>query len=328
MATSGSSNFSMSRDDIIKYAVMLTGNLSEGGTPTTAQTTDCAMYLNMIVKAREADGMPLWATKQGYLLPTTGTSTMTLGGSDNAVSDYSVTTTSAAALSGASTIVVTSATGISSGYAIGIELSDSTMQWTTVNGAPSGTTVTLTATLTQSVASGAQVYCYSTSNRIMRPLRITSAYNINYGSVSTPTRYPINIVSRDQWFSLGGPTNASVPNQIYYDTGLTGTGTVYIYPRFLTGDNIIQITYQKPYDDFDASGDTPDFPQEWYMAITYELAAMLGARYGVPIAERKLLFAEASYYRELALSNGTEQGSLMLQPDWRYFDLNSGKGGG
>ncbi len=327
MTTSGSANFSVSRDDIIKYAVMLTGNLSEGGTPTTAQITDCAMYLNMIVKAREADGMPLWCTKQGYILPTTGTNQIVLGGTDNAVSDYVVTTTSVASLSGASTIGVTSATGILNTYAIGIELSDSTMQWTTVNGVPVGTTITLTATLTQAVAAGAQVYCYNTTNRIFRPLRITSAYNINYASVSTPLRYPINIVSRDQWFSLGGPTGASVPNQVYYDPGLYGTGIFYVYPRFLTGDNIIQITYQKPFDDFDSSTDTPDFPQEWYMAIVYELAAMLGARYGVPMQERRQLFTEAAYYRELALSNGTEEGSLMLQPDWRYFDLGN-KGGG
>ncbi len=323
MSTSGSSNFTVTRDDIIKYALMLTGNLAEGQTPSTDAVTDASMYLNMIVKARQADGMPLWDTKQCYCLPTTGTSTMTIGGTDNVVDSFVVTTTSAAATSGASTITVTSATGFTNGYAIGIALSTGSMQWTTINGAPSGTTITLATTLTSNVASGAQVYCYNQANRTVRPVRVIAAYNLEYSTTTAPTRYPINIITRDQYFRLGGPYNASVPNQIYYDTGVYGTGTVYLYPQFQSGVYVTQLTYQKPYDDFDTSTDNPDFPQEWYLPLTYELAAVLGARYGVPIQERKMLMAEASMYRELALSNGGEEGSLLLAPDWRYFDRGS-----
>jgi hypothetical protein len=75
------------------------------------------------------------------------------------------TTVSVAASSGASTIDVASITGISNGDIIAIELdtvlisAGSERQWfhTTVNGAPAGSTITLTATLPADVAIGRRV---------------------------------------------------------------------------------------------------------------------------------------------------------------------------
>lgn len=319
MATSGSVNFSVTRDTLIKAAMQHVQYIGEGDTPSSTQYSEGAFLLNLITKARMADGMPLWALKTGYILPTTGVSSITLGGTDNAVTAYTATTTSAAAASGASTIVVTSATGFVDTYAIGIELADSTMQWTTINGVPAGTTITLTATLTGAVSSGAQVYAYLTTNRIVRPLRIVGAYNYN---VVNSTRYGIQVNTYDDYNRLGSPTTAGVPSQVYYDpigvpAPTTGTGSLFIYPRFLTGDNLIQIRYHRPYEDFDASGDEPDFPQEWYLPLMLELAAMLGPKAGVTKEERSALFAEAKAYRENALSNGIEEGSFRLQPDIR-----------
>jgi len=213
---------------------------------------------------------------------------------------------------------VSSITSFANGTNIGIELSDSTVQWTTVSGAPAGHTITLATTLTASVASGAQVYGYETANRLTRPLRILSGYIYN---VVGPSRYPINVITRDQYFSLGGPTQANIPNQIYYDPQL-GTGQLYVYPQFSTGDNLLQITYHKEFDDFNASSDTPDFPQEFYLPLTLGLASLLGPDYGLPINERDSLMKTAEFYRDMALSNGAETGSLFIGPDWRWTFAN------
>ena len=64
MATSGSTDFSVSRDDIIKRALRLLGVLAQGEEPTADQTTEAALALNGLVKAWAADGMPLWAIKE------------------------------------------------------------------------------------------------------------------------------------------------------------------------------------------------------------------------------------------------------------------------
>lgn len=311
MATSGSVNLATSRDELIKAAYQHIGYIGEGDTPSSTQYSEAALILNWIAKLRMTDGMPLWSLKTGYVLPVTGVSSVVLGGSDHAVSSYTATTSSAAASSGASTITVTSTTGFSNGYAIGIELSDSTMQWTTINGAPSGTTITLTATLTGAMSSGAQVYAYSTSNRIVRPLRVVDAYLY---SVVDDSRHPLNVVTYSSYNSLGAPTSTGVPNQVYYDPSLS-SASLFIYPRFLTGDNLIQIRYHRPFDDFDASSDEPDFPQEWFLPLMMELAALLGPKAGLSIEERRTLFQEAAAYREMALSNGTEEGSFRIMPE-------------
>lgn len=70
MATSSSTNFSTTRDDIIKGALRLCGAVALGETPTTDQVTEASEALNMLVKAWAADGMALWARSE-YTLPLT-----------------------------------------------------------------------------------------------------------------------------------------------------------------------------------------------------------------------------------------------------------------
>jgi len=79
MATSGSTDFSVSRDDIIKRALRIIGVVAQGETPTTNQTTEAAVALNGLVKAWEADGMPLWAIKSFSIPLTAGAATYQIG---------------------------------------------------------------------------------------------------------------------------------------------------------------------------------------------------------------------------------------------------------
>ncbi len=309
MSTSGVVTFSVSRNDLIEAALKHIGALGDGDTPSATQYTEAALILNMLVKAKMADGMPLWALKTGYILPTTGTSSVVLGPSGgHATLSYTQTTSSAAAVAGASTISVTSATGFTNGYTIGIELSDSTMQWTTINGAPSGTTITLTDVLTGAMSSGAQVYVYQT--KLQRPLRIIDAYLKN---IVSSTEHRINIVSKSDYDALGNHTDANIVNQVAYEPQLDN-GTLWVYPRFLSGDYLIQIRFHRPFEDFVSSTDTPDFPQEFYLPLMISLASLLAPKNGVPLNERKVLMQEAAVIWEQALSNGTEEGSLFLQP--------------
>ena len=180
------------------------------------------------------------------------------------------------------------------------------MHWTTINGAPSGTTITLTAVLTDAVASGNIVYTYTT--KMMRPLRIIDARVYN---VTDDNEYNIQVNS---YVDSRISTDTGVPNQIWYSPILLN-GSLQVYPRFVAGADIIKIRFHSPFEDFDASGDTPDFPQEWYMSLFYDLAAIMGGKYGVPITERNALRSEAKEWRELALSNGTEEGSFRMTPE-------------
>jgi hypothetical protein len=60
MATSGSTNFVVTRDDIITRALRIVGGVGQNETPDPSAITEAALALNMIVKERQADGMQLW----------------------------------------------------------------------------------------------------------------------------------------------------------------------------------------------------------------------------------------------------------------------------
>lgn len=311
MASSGSYDYSIDRDGLINLAHQHIGAIGEGETCSANQITEAAKLLNMLCKLRAADGMPLWSLKRGAILPFSDASSIATN--SHVVTSYNYTTTSAAAASGASTIVITSTTGFANGYTIGIELTSGTMQWTTINGALSGSTVTLTATLTEAVVSGAAVYVYQTTNRIQRPLRILQGNILNSAGSNS---YSIEQVARENYFSLGNRTVEGTPNQFYYDPALDN-GNIYVYPRFSDGDDVIEFTYHRPFQDFDASTDTPDFPQEFYLPLMIGLAALLGPKFGVSIEERSALTKEAEYYLIQALETVVPEGSMLIQAETR-----------
>jgi len=310
MTTSGSVDHSVTRDNLIDDALALVGGIDVGGTPATAQYTHGARQLNNIVKAWQSMGIQLWARATGYVLPFTEDNNTTIGPSGGHVTaSYVQTTLSAAASDGATTISVTSATGISSTYYIGIEMDDDTMHWTTVNGAPSGTTVTLTAAIDDDAASGNYVYVYQT--KLARPIRIVDAYIHDQES---DFDYPLSMVAFSTQTGHGSNTATGVPVQWNYDPQLVNGGFS-IYPQFLGGRKLIIITYQRPFHDFDATGDTPDFPQEGYDALMLALATRLAPVYGMPVQDRALLKAEAKEALDLFISNEPEEGSFQIQPD-------------
>jgi len=78
MTTSGTTTFSINRDQLIAGAYRLAGVVASGESPTANQVTEGAEALNMMVKAWEADGLPLWAIRQ-YSVTLTASATFNIG---------------------------------------------------------------------------------------------------------------------------------------------------------------------------------------------------------------------------------------------------------
>ena len=191
MATSGSYDFSVNCLEIIKGALRLIGAIATGETPAAAEISDAKEALDMMTKAWQAEGIGLWLNQEVTLFLEYAERSYTLGPSGDHCAATSVKTEiKTAAASGAGTIDVDSITGISDGDNIGIELDDGTLQWTTVNGAPSGDTITLTAVLAGAAAVDNHVYAYT--NKIPRPLEIIEARRV----YADDTEVPVDIVSR------------------------------------------------------------------------------------------------------------------------------------
>jgi len=235
--TSGSTDFSITRDDIIKRALRLIGVLAQGETPTTDQVTEAAFALNGLVKAWQTDGLPLWALKT-YAVPLTA--------------------------------------GVAS-YRIGISQIVNTP----------------------------------------KPLKVSQAWNHN---TTSNVDIPMRILTKQEYNMLGNKTSSGNPIQIYYDPQRE-YGDLYLFPVPSASDvgNTINIVYQRPFEDFDATTDEPDFPQEWFDAITYGLACRLAPEYGVAMTDRKLLWQEMTIIKQDALNFGLEEGSLFFQRDFRSW---------
>jgi hypothetical protein len=148
---------------------------------------------------------------------------------------------------------------------------------------------------------------------------------------SSNTDTPILLITRQEYNMFGAKLTEGTPTLMWYTppgnmSGGLHTGVITLYP---VPDDHAQtyhtyyFTGQKPFEDFDASTDVPDFPQYWYNAVKWGLADQLSYEYGVGLAERSMISKKAQYHKDMALSFGQEEGSLRIQPqpswDWESY---------
>jgi hypothetical protein len=240
MATSGSTNFSTTRDALIKYALLQIGAIGEGDTPNATQLTDGAYMLNLVVKHLQAkEGMPLWARKQ--------------------------------------------------------------------------TSFSLTASSSFTIGVGATV-------NTPRPIRIYSAF-IRDTSATPDSDVKLHLLTRSEYDQLSSKEQTGSPSCFFYEpAGAQGSvsGTIYLWPKpdsASVANKTVYITYQRPFEDFDASSDEPDFPQEWYFPVMWRLAWSLGPSYGATKEDRMTWLQEAELLFQEA--HGNEEGSIQFVPSRR-----------
>jgi hypothetical protein len=282
MAVSGTNTFSQTRNDIINRSLSILGVKTRGRALTSEEVNEASDALNLFVKGLKSEGVYLWKYAEGTLFLTVGQESYTLNGSTaNASESFVETTASAAAVSGASSIVVTSATGFVIGYNIGIMQDDGDLFWTTISNIV-GTTITLTAALTDDVSSSATVYVYQT--KINRPEAISSCRRRDSSDYDTP----MTEMARSDYFNLAQKTNTGQPTQYYYDKQLT-YGTLYLYQAPDDATNTIKFTFQKMFFDFSSGTDSIDFPIEWAETLAFGLASRLCYDYGIDKTKAELI---------------------------------------
>jgi len=144
-----------------------------------------------------------------------------------------------------------------------------------------------------------------------RPLRVLGARAKDTASL---IEIPLEIYSRQEYEEIPLKTSTGKTVGVYYDPKFP-LGTMYVWPipeSSGTFDDII-LTVQNPIEDFDAAGDTPDLPQEWYQAIVYNLASVLWPvfREGDPPG---WLIAQAQTLLDDVRRFDTENSSISFQP--------------
>ena len=296
MASSGSVDFSLTRDNMIARAFEMAGIINEGGTPSSTQLTIGAQLLNMAVKqwsgTADFSGQKMQSRKRAYLflsednaIYTLGPTTTQTGTTNKWASSYVTTTLSAAEAASQTVISLTSITGISDTDRIGIELDDGTIHWSVVSGSPSAGTATIANALASAAASGNRVFTYATTNQGRRPLSILTASLRSFDSNNVPSDVPINAHTiLERYEANTSKATDSDPSEMYYEATLTD-GTAYLNYEPSDVAKIIRCVYLSPIEDFDAAGDTPDFSQEWYLPFVIKLGMLTCINYRMPITQ-------------------------------------------
>lgn len=280
MTTSGTATFTYNRDQIIKMAYRKLGVINASETPNAQMIQDASDALNLWVKALNATGLHIWTETEAtvFLQPNQTSYTLGTGSTDHAAETYTGTTLATAAISGALSISVTSATGFATTYNVGVVLDSGTIFWTTQNGSATGTTIPLSVSLSGSASAGNAVYVYQTN--IIRPLRVVSTRRYNFASAIDTQMIQM---SRIDYRNQPNKTATGVPTETYYDPrgGANTQGTFYVWPTPVDVTNAIKMTWWRPVQDFTTSANTPDLPQEWGLALVWNLAKEMGPEFDV-----------------------------------------------
>lgn len=316
MTTSGIVTFSVTRDQIIKQAMLNNGALGEGEVPTYQETVDMAFLLNLIVKqwsgkADFAKGLKMFSRKRADLFLYNNQAQYSLGPSgDKWATSFTSSTTTAAAALNASAIVVASATGFAANQNVGVVMTNGNMFWTTILSVV-GSTINLNANLTAAVASGALVYTYTTANQARRPLEIVTAVLRDQYNNDVPLDF-INIQEYEVLPSKVNSTAQGDPTELYYEAQLTN-GQLYldVFPQDVTKH--IHMVYLSPAEDFNVATDTPDYSQVWYLPLVWELSMQSAPMFEMPITPEMKTMAAQSLM--IAQSENPETSALYFTND-------------
>jgi hypothetical protein len=276
MATSGSVDFTLNRNQIITAALRKLRAVDPNDTAGANDITTGAQALNLMIKAWQLDGFSMHLNQEVVLHLGVDSQSYTLGPSGShcaLLSDAGYTQLAADEPITETSIEVDSITGIASADITGIVLDSGAMDWDVVNGAPAGTTVTITTGLAGAAATDQYLFHYTT--KIGRPVEILEARIRDTDDNDTP----LNIVtSLEEFMAITDKTSSGRCTDIHLVPTITNS-TLYTWPVASDVTDRIVMTVRRVIEDFDASTDNADAPVEMLDCLIWNLAKWLMPEY-------------------------------------------------
>jgi hypothetical protein len=283
-ATSGVYTFSLVRDDIIRDAMQNLALLEESEIPTAREITDCARKLNMIVKQLagkmdKAPGWKMWQRERADLFLSTTKFSYDLGQlGDNCAGGvtgraqpvtYNATTLGAAQALGATVLPVASIVAMNINDFIGI-LVGSDLFWTTISAVGVGNVTIPAPGLPAAAAAGAQIFNYTV--KAQRPVSIETALLRDINGTDTPLT-DMTLPVYEALPTKVQPGFVQDPTAIYYEPRTANLGGRLYIDCAGAQDvtKVIHLVYLRQAQDFVNPGDLPDFPQEYYNLLCWDL---------------------------------------------------------
>ena len=310
MATTGISNFSVTRDDVIKAALRGLTELGAGEVPSTEDYTNCSQAINMMLKDWQKKGAALWLYQELSLPLITGVQTYPIG-------------PTAGSLATAACVITAAGTGGTTGtYTLGIADAGggtgATGTYTIAGGSLTAITITAAGnsyvTPVLSFPSGSLVAAAATATPVgltaTKPLRVLDAFVRDANDYDTS----LIVISRTEFDILGAKDQTGIPNQLYVNPQLSAM-QVSFYNSPVDSTRTAHLIVQRPIYDMSAAGDTFDLPQEWYRAIKWGLMDELALEYGVEEKNLQLIMVKAEKYLTECFDFSVEEPSLYFTVD-------------
>lgn len=319
MTVSNTITYNDTVQQIIYDACIEAGNSPEE-TLSAEEYNFALRKLNRMVFGWQAYDLHLWLEEEAILFLQQGqvkyTFTDTSSG-DNCSNVYVQTVSTANAATSATTITLSTVTGMSVSDNIGIVLDSGLMHWAVISNINTGTkVVTFAAALPSAAASGAVVVSYTT--KLFKPLRVLQARRYNYASATDVLMGQGDTgLSRADYFALPYKTSPGTVVEYYYDPKRS-SGDFYVWPAPTSATDAVKFTYLRQIDDFVNATDTPDLPREWLEPLVYNLAVRLVPSYGLSNEKYSQLKDLATNSLNLLLTFDTEKKYLQLQPELGY----------
>lgn len=267
MATSGSYDWTLNRDQIITAALRKLGVLEPGATPSTSQLTYCAEQLNAMVKEWANDGVRLWTLMwtSKPLEPPSDEVT----GTDGKVYTCILGHTSATASK--------PVTG-----------SDWSTFWTE-RGSTGGVWAADTF--------------YSSIGDEWPPadtLSVEQAFIRLDG-----TDYPVKIVGFGEFLDEPDKAKIGRPTRLFIDKSLPPRMALLPIPD--RNDYVLHYLRVRKLEDFDDAANTGDFPERWLLATIYGLASLIGSEYRISTEVKDDIHFKAAMFYKRAKAGGREE---------------------
>jgi len=297
-------NYKQNRDELIRESYAEIG-VGVGGEPLDPDLiAKASRRLNIMLKAWQAYGVKLWKrnSKSFPLVTTQAVYTMGQKSAGTATTDS------------ANKLVDLGANFITDKISVGdisYNITDGT----------SGAITAIDSTTTLSFATdlfpdGDEAYEISNADvSIPRPLSIIECNRKD----TDGHEVTVEFLTRNEYDELSNKASPGTPVNFHYDPTLNN-GTFYVWPTPDTAaasEYSIDIIYNSPIEDVDASTDDFDFPQEWFEAALYGLAYRLAPAHGLPQTERTMLKADMIEAIELVRDYDVEEGSVLMQVEMR-----------
>lgn len=273
MAVSGQFSFNLNRNQIIEAALRRIGVLGAEETSDAAMISYGQQRLNLMLKSWGGQKLGIWVISEATLFLELNEDQYVIGSSsgDHLTTSYTETALAADAASGATTITVDSITGIADTYYIGVVLDSGALDWTTVNGTPSGSSITLTSGLDGAASEDNAVYAYS--SKVTKVLDVVDARYVN-----SSNERPLDIISRGEYMAMTPKTTTGEAVSIYYQPRISD-GLLYVWPVADSTTDKIKLSVKTEFDDIASQSNNVRFPVEWLDCIIDNLAVELLPEY-------------------------------------------------